>query len=114
MTNCCSLYAGALNRKVVFERATSTADGMGGVSKTWAPVGEFNVKLRAASTHEKVLADRKQATITHIMFMRYNKLVEHRDRVTLGGRIFKIVGRLINIEEADRWFEIRLEEGAGF
>jgi len=46
--------------------------------------------------------------------MRYNKLVDHRDRITLGGRIFKIVGRLINIEEADRWFEIRLEEGAGF
>lgn len=43
-----------LDRKLVLERATRTADGAGGYVETWVPLGELWAAFKAGSGKERV------------------------------------------------------------
>jgi len=113
MATCCADYtAGMLRDVVAFERATRTGDGFGGITQTWATISGAPTRayVKPLSGREVYESQRVEAHASVMIAVRYFSDIRERDRVTIGGREYNI-RHIRNVENRNRWLEIRLEEG---
>jgi SPP1 family predicted phage head-tail adaptor len=107
---CCDISAGKLRNKISIQRKTRTPDGGGGWSDTWAEIHNISAYIKPVSGNEVFVAMRIQASITHDIMIRYLDDVKASDRIVFKERLFNIQS-VINIEERNRWLQMRCEEG---
>jgi SPP1 family predicted phage head-tail adaptor len=100
---------GDLRQRVRLEAATSTPDGGGGVSESWALVAELWAAVRPLAGQERAEADAIAGRVTHEVFIRYRTGVMPAMRFVLGTRIFDSRAAL-DIDERQRWLRCLVEE----
>jgi len=82
---------GDLNRRLVLEAPVESADGAGGVARSYAPVMTLWGKVEPVSARGAVVADAPGATITHRITLRRRSAVTTRHRLTEGATVYRIV-----------------------
>ena len=104
---------GALDQRITFERATRSADGIGGTTRTWAdlttnPTVWANVV--AKSGMEAMVNDRVTATFVSVFTIRNRSDITEKDRIDWGGVKYNIRG--IRKEGArEEYLKIEAERG---
>jgi len=102
-----SIDPGALNRRLVLEAPVETADGTGGVVRSYAEVATLWAAVEPVAARGDVVAAQSGATVTHRIVIRDRADTTTRHRLRDGARIFRIVTIR---ERGRRWLELRVEE----
>ena len=100
---------GELRERLVLEQSVDTADGAGGVTRSYATVTTLWAALIPVSARGEVVADDLGAAITHRVVIRSRTDVTTRHRLCAGARIFRIVA-LRDQDGSGRFLEIDAEE----
>jgi SPP1 family predicted phage head-tail adaptor len=102
---------GDLNKRVVLQRATSVADGMGGTTDTWTDQSEVWAAIWPTSASELVAANATTMVITHRVRIRYRDDIRPTWRVRYGERYFAIVS-VVNPNENGVILDLLCKEAA--
>ena len=100
---------GELRHRLVLEAPVETADGAGGVTRSFATVTTLWAAIVPASARGGVIADDVGATVTHRIVIRSGPDVTTRHRLREGARIFRILA-LRDQDGSGRFIEIQAEE----
>ena len=82
---------GELNRRLVLEAPVESADGAGGVTRSYAAVMTLWASVEPVSARGAVVADAPGATVTHRIVMRRRAAITTRHRFVEGTTIYRIV-----------------------
>ena len=82
---------GELNRRLVLEQPVESADGAGGVTRSYAAVTTLWAAVRPVSARGDVVAAATGATVTHRIVLRARADLTTHHRLRDGSRIFRIV-----------------------
>lgn len=99
--------AAILNVTILLERATITRDGFGEGAQTWATLATRRAQRLDVSDAEALRAGEVGAQLTTRFVIRYSGEVADlnaRDRLTLDGEVYNIVG--VKEKTRKRWIEI--------
>ena len=99
---------GELDRRLTLEHPVETADGAGGVTRTYAAVATLWAKLEPMSARNAMIADAPGATITHRITVRMRDGITTRHRFTDGSRTYRVV--TIRDDGSRRFLMIGAEE----
>jgi SPP1 family predicted phage head-tail adaptor len=100
---------GRLNRRLMLEAPVESADGAGGVSRSFAAIATLWVSVMPVSAARQIEAERLGAKVTHRLHLRFSNDITTRHRFRGGARIYRIV----SIRDRDgrkRFLEIEAEE----
>ena len=100
---------GLLNRRLVLEAAVESADGAGGVTRTFEAVVTLWVSVTPVSAARQIEAERLGARVTHRLHLRFSDDITTRHRFRDGERIYCIVA-LRDQDGRKRFLEIEAEE----
>lgn len=75
------------NRSATVQRQTSTADGSGGWSQTWADAGQLRVRCSQPSSSDGESAQAGQAAITHVVYALPGADVRRGDRLRVDAQL---------------------------
>lgn len=104
------IKAGRLRHKVTIEECVQIADGQGGRSTEFFPVGRVFVSIRQATSEEVFNAGRQNNVITHMITARFTRLINEKARLIFKGtRIFNVV-TVDNRDEINRELTISVRE----
>ncbi len=98
---------GALNRRLVLEAPAETADGAGGVIRSYEAVATLWASVEPVAARGDVVAAQLGATVTHRIAIRYSADITTRHRFRDGARVFRIVAMR---ERGKRFLDIQAEE----
>jgi SPP1 family predicted phage head-tail adaptor len=77
---------------IVVQRKTSTSNGFGGRSATWAEHTEFKGYIDYASGREEEIAGQKEVdNATHILLCETGQDIEQFDRVVCDGKTYNVL-----------------------
>lgn len=108
---CCDIHSGQLRHRISIYALTQEPDGGGGYTTEWVEYAQPMARVKPLSGTESLVAMQLEAAITHDIVIRYRTDVTPEDKIVLAtGRELNIVS-VINVEERDRWLELRCEEG---
>ncbi len=107
---CCDIQAGMLRHRVQLQRQQRTPDGIGGFDIEWTTYATVSAYIAPLSGTETVVAMQIQDSTTHRLYIRYRAEILPEDRVLFGERTFNIRS-VLNLEERNRFIEMRAEEG---
>jgi SPP1 family predicted phage head-tail adaptor len=101
---------GALNRRLTLEAPVESADGAGGVTRSYEAAATLWASVEPKPAREGTSADALGANVTHRIRVRYGADISLRHRLRDGDRLYRIVA----IRERDRRFldidaELRVE-----
>jgi SPP1 family predicted phage head-tail adaptor len=82
---------GELNRRLVLEAPVESADGTGGVTRSYPATMTLWAKVEPVSARRAVVADAPGATITHRITVRRRSAVTTRHRFVEGTTVYRIV-----------------------
>jgi SPP1 family predicted phage head-tail adaptor len=99
-----------LNRRLVLEAPVESADGSGGVTRSYAEVVTLWASLTPIADRADVAAAGQGAIVTHRIVIRAGRDVTTRHRLRAGTRIFRIVA--VREQDAGRFLAIHAEERA--
>jgi SPP1 family predicted phage head-tail adaptor len=99
---------GALNRPLVLEAPDETADGAGGVIRSYEAVATLWASVEPVAARGDVVAAQPGATVTHRIVIRHRADVTTRHRLRDGARVFRIVA--IRERGRRRFLDIQAEE----
>jgi SPP1 family predicted phage head-tail adaptor len=91
---------GQLNRRLTLEAPAESADGSGGVTRSYDAVATLWASVEPVSGRASVSADALGANITHRIQIRYSADITLRHRFRDGETIFRIVA----LRERDKRF----------
>ncbi|MFM9669338.1 head-tail adaptor protein [Streptomyces galilaeus] len=80
-----------LNASAEVWRATRTPDGMGGWAQAWALASTVRARFSQPSAAERVVADRAESRLTHIVFLRDDADVQRGDELRTSDRVFEVL-----------------------
>ncbi|MFM9629512.1 head-tail adaptor protein [Streptomyces galilaeus] len=80
-----------LNASAEVWRATRTPDGMGGWAQAWALASTVRARFSQPSAAERVVADRAESRLTHIVFLRDDADVRRGDELRTPGQVFHVL-----------------------
>lgn len=113
----CGLYsAGDLQSRIVIQRATSAANGSGGIVDTWAELASVWAKWKAVSGGESWSAMRINPSIRVKAVIRFRgddygaPFYSPGDRVMYRNRQYAILA-VIDPDDGQEWLELMLDEG---
>lgn len=95
------MKAGQLDQRVTVERNTTTTDGWGGVTTTWAPLFTCWAAVEPLTGREFLSAQAAQSEVTARIRMRYRPGVTAQDRVIHEGTTYGIES-LIDVRSQGR------------
>ena len=97
---------------IVIQRATSTADGTGGYTKTWATHLTINGLIRPLSAQEMMISERIGDKSTHKLYCDAGQDILETDRVYCNDDelTYKITARPVDPNNRGHHFEIILEQ----
>ena len=99
---------GQLNRRLVLEAPVESADGLGGVTRSYASVATLWAAVEPIAARQDVVADASGATVTHRIVVRYSPDITTRHRFRDGARVYRIV--TLRETQRRRFIEIHAEE----
>ena len=82
---------GELNRRLVLEAPAESADGAGGVTRSYAAAMTVWASVGPVSARGAVIADAPGATVTHRIVIRRRAAVTTRHRFVEGATVYRIV-----------------------
>ena len=82
---------GKLNRRLTLEAPVESADGSGGVTRSYESVATLWASVEPVSARGNVVADALGATITHRIGLRFNSDITLRHRFKDGDTVYRIV-----------------------
>jgi SPP1 family predicted phage head-tail adaptor len=82
---------GTFNRRLTLEAPVETADGSGGVTRTYGAIATLWASVVPASARDNVEADALGADVTHRLRLRTNADITLRHRFTDGDAVYRIV-----------------------
>lgn len=85
-----ALRAGTLNKRVVLQTTTNTADTGGGVTQVWADTATLWAEIDELAGREGFEAQQIASRLTHKVTIRYRTSVVPTQRLKYGTRILKI------------------------
>ena len=88
---------------------TRTSDGMGGWTESWATLATVRAAIWPKRMVEQVERDKRTATVTHQVRVRYMEGIDEECRVKCGARVFEVVS-VINHEERNKYLDLMCEE----
>ncbi|MEA2905556.1 MAG: hypothetical protein QOI12_2943 [Alphaproteobacteria bacterium] len=91
---------GTLNRRLTLEASAETADGAGGVTRSYSVAATLWASVEPVSARGGVVADALGASVTHRIRLRTNADITLRHRFRDGGTVYRIVA----IRERDKRF----------
>jgi SPP1 family predicted phage head-tail adaptor len=100
---------GFLNRRLALEAPVESADGAGGVTRTFSEIATLWVSVMPVSAARAIEAERLGAKVTHRLHLRFSDDITTRHRFRDGARIYRIV----TIRDRDgrkRFLEIEAKE----
>jgi SPP1 family predicted phage head-tail adaptor len=100
---------GELRQRLALQAPVASADGGGGVSRTWALVAEVWGAIRPLSGSEGVSADGLAGRVSHEVWIRYRTGVAPEQRFVLGTRAFDIKA-VVDDGERHRFLRCLVEE----
>jgi SPP1 family predicted phage head-tail adaptor len=98
---------GRLNRRLTLEAPVESADGAGGVTRSYSAVTTLWASVEPIAARGDVDAAARGAIVTHRIRIRYRADVTLRHRLREGARIFRIVAMR---ERNKRFLDIDAEE----
>jgi len=101
---------GDLDRRLVLEAPVETADGAGGVTRSYLPGMTLWASVEPVSARGTVVADAPGATITHRIIVRRSSGITTRHRFVEGTTIYRIIA--IRDDATRRFLVIGAEERA--
>lgn len=109
---CCDIEAGKLRHKVSVQKLNMTEREGGGYDTEWETFANPYAWIKPISGTESLFGMQLQDSITHDIVIRYkaSRAITPEHRIKFGDRLFNIRS-VINVEERDRWLQIRAEEG---
>jgi SPP1 family predicted phage head-tail adaptor len=101
---------GDLKHRLVLEQPVESADGAGGVTRSYASVATLWAAVTPVAARTEVAAADRGAEVTHRIVMRFRTDVTTRHRLRAGTRVFVIAslrdhdgsGRFLDIEAQER------------
>jgi len=103
------MRAGTLNKLVWFQALTESADGKGGITKTYADSVDAWASIWPLRAKERQEAMKHEATVTHQIRTWYQSGIAADMRIRYGSRYFNIIS-MINPDEANRELHFLAEE----
>lgn len=103
------MRSGDLRHMVTVESMTRTSDGMGGWTEAWTTVATVRAAIWPKRMVEQVETEKKTATITHQIRVRYLDGIDEDCRVVFGDRVFEVIS-VLNVEERNKTFDLMCEE----
>ena len=102
---------GSLRHQVRLETPTTTADGEGGYTTTWALLGVVYAAIEPATQRslERLVANAVSSDASHVVTVRYIDGVTTKTRVLFLGRVLSVVG-IQNIEERNEILRLACTE----
>lgn len=100
---------GELDPRLVLEVPVETADGAGGVTRSYAEVTTLWAAVRPSGAAGEIVAAAPGATVTHRILIRARSDVTTRHRLRDGTRIYRIVA-LRDQDGTGHFIEIAAEE----
>ncbi len=82
---------GELNRRLVLEAPVESADGAGGVTRSYAALMTLWASVEPVAARGAVVADAAGATVTHRIVIRKRAAVTTRHRFVEGAAVYRIV-----------------------
>ena len=82
---------GELNRRLVLEAPVESADGVGGVTRSYPATMTLWASVEPVSARGAVIADAPGATVTHRIVVRRHAAVTTRHRFIDGSVVYRIV-----------------------
>jgi SPP1 family predicted phage head-tail adaptor len=79
------------NRRLSFEAPVETADGAGGVTRTWQQIALLWAEVTPLSATANVAADALGARVTHRIVIRAGREVTNRHRFVEGAHIYRVI-----------------------
>jgi SPP1 family predicted phage head-tail adaptor len=95
---------GELNRRLTLQEPVETADGAGGVTRTYADVATVWARIDPVSARYDIVAAGAGATVTHRITIRSGPDVTTRHRFTEGARVYRVVA--VRDADATRRFRV--------
>lgn len=107
---CDDVCVGEMKHRITIETPTRSTDGIGGFTSTWATFASAWASITPVAAREDFHASRLEHRVTHKIMIRYVASVTSNMRVVFGSRTFQIKG-IKNLEERNRFLELKCEEG---
>lgn len=104
------MRVGTLRCQVVFQEKTQIKSGAGQVKDSWSDVLSAWVSIQPISGKEQFLSNQKFQSTTHKIRARYSNLINNKQRILFGNRVFEIIAPPMNIFERNKELEILVEE----
>jgi len=79
------------NRRLSLEAPVETADGAGGVTRSFAQIARVWAEVTPLSAGETMSADAHGARVTHRITIRAGRAVTNRHRFTEDGRAYRVI-----------------------
>jgi len=102
---------GPLNKRVILQSKTQTADDMGGFTTVWNNAATVWAAIWPTSARELTQSMQTDMVITHRIRIRYRSSFIPSYRIKFGNRYFNIVS-IINPNERNEWLDIMAKESA--
>ena len=103
------MRAGALKHPVIFQEKGKTKDNYGEEIDDWIDILKAPVGIRTISGKEQYLSNQNYSTLSHLIEARYSSLINSKQRILFGTRVFNILA-VLNVYEANKRLEILVEE----
>jgi len=100
---------GALRTELSLQRATLTADGLGGHVESWNEIATLFARVEPVSATSRFAADQTAETTTHRITTRYRNDLASGMRLVRNGRIFGVVS-VHDPDETGRYLVCRARE----
>jgi SPP1 family predicted phage head-tail adaptor len=103
------MRAGALKHLVVFQEKQKIKNGYGEETDSWIDILKAPIGIRTISGKEQYLSNQNYSTLSHLIEARYSSLINSKQRILFGTRVFSILA-VLNVYEANKRLEILVEE----
>jgi SPP1 family predicted phage head-tail adaptor len=104
-----SVTIGDMRHRLQLEAPLASADGGGGVTRTWSLVAEVWAALKPLAGDERIEADGVSGRVSHEVWIRYRAGILPEMRFKLGARVFEIRAA-IDTGERHRFLRCLVEE----
>jgi len=109
LVSCCSSLAASLRHRVTIQTVSRAVDGQGGFTETWVDGDSAYAGITPLKGYQRFQAMQMQTPVTHRVVTRYRADLTTGTRLKFGTRVFW-VKEVINVDEQNRFLEIRAEE----
>jgi SPP1 family predicted phage head-tail adaptor len=103
------MNTGDLKYRLVLEQPVESADGAGGVTRSYTSVATLWASVSPVSARGEVAADDLGAEVTHQIVIRFRADMTTRHRLREGARIF-VIAALRDQDGSGRFLEIEAQE----